>query len=144
MSELTSEQKRLVRVSFESLEEYSASVVKLFYGRLFEIAPHARPLFRVDIGEQSRKLLDMLTTIVGAMDHFEALRPRLEELGRRHIAYGAKIEDYESLRIALLWAMGAALDLEFDRATKAAWSELLGMVSGAMIVGACQPHTAGI
>jgi nitric oxide dioxygenase len=133
---LTPEQKRLVRASFEALEEYSESVVKLFYGRLFELAPQVRPLFRIDINQQSRKLLDMLTTIVAAIDNFEALRPRLEELGYKHIAYGAKPEHYEALRVALLWAMGAALDLEFDKETKAAWSELLGMVSGAMIDGA--------
>jgi len=136
MSALTAEQKRLVRASFESLEEYSDSVVQLFYGRLFEIAPQVRPLFRVDLTQQSRKLLDMLTTIVSAIDNFEALRPRLEDLGHKHIAYGAKPEHYDALRVALLWAMGAALDLEFDKETRAAWGELLGMVSGAMIAGA--------
>jgi len=110
--------------------------VQLFYGRLFEIAPQLRPLFRLEIAQQSRKLLDMLTTIVGAIDNFEALRPRLGELGHKHVAYGAKPEHYESLRVALLWAMGNALDLEFDRETKAAWAQLLGMVSTAMIEGA--------
>ena len=136
MSDLTLEQKRLVRASFESLEEYSDSVVQLFYGRLFEIAPQVRPLFRTEISQQSRKLLDMLTTVVGALDHFDGLRPKLEELGYRHIAYGARPEHYDAVRVALLWAMGNALDLEFDKETKAAWAELLGMVAGAMIEGA--------
>ena len=136
MNSLTADQKRLVRTSFESLEEYSDSVVQLFYGRLFEIAPQVRPLFRVDITNQSRKLLDMLTTIVSAIDNFEALRPRLEDLGYKHVAYGAKPEHYNALRIALLWAMATALDLEFDKETKAAWGQLLEMVSSAMIAGA--------
>jgi hemoglobin-like flavoprotein len=136
VNSLTADQKRLVRTSFESLEEYSDSVVQLFYGRLFEIAPQVRPLFRVDITNQSRKLLDMLTTIVSAIDNFEALRPRLEDLGYKHVAYGAKPEHYNALRIALLWAMATALDLEFDKETKAAWGQLLEMVSSAMIAGA--------
>ena len=136
MNSLTADQKRLVRTSFESLEEYSDSVVQLFYGRLFEIAPQVRPLFRVDITNQSRKLLDMLKTIVSAIDNFEALRPRLEDLGYKHVAYGAKPEHYNALRIALLWAMATALDLEFDKETKAAWGQLLEMVSSAMIAGA--------
>jgi hemoglobin-like flavoprotein len=135
MTPLTANQKRLVKTSFESLEEYSDSVVQLFYGRLFEIAPQVRPLFRVDITNQSRKLLDMLTTIVSAIDNFEDLRPRLEELGFKHVAYGAKPEHYDALRVALLWAMGSALELEFDKDTKAAWGHLLEMVSSAMGAG---------
>ena len=133
---LTAEQRRLVRESFESLEEYSDSVVQLFYGRMFEIAPQVRPMFRVEISLQSRKLLDMLTTIVSAIDDFETLRPRLEDLGRKHVMYGVKPEHYDALRVALLWAMGNALDLEFDPSTREAWGQLLGMVSGAMIDGA--------
>jgi hemoglobin-like flavoprotein len=136
MTPLTANQKRLVRTSFEALEEYSDSVVQLFYGRLFEIAPQVRPLFRVDITNQSRKLLDMLTTIVSAIDNFDALRPRLEELGFKHVAYGAKPEHYDALRVALLWAMGSALELDFDKDTKSAWAQLLEMVSSTMIAGA--------
>ena len=74
-------------------------MVKLFYGRLFEIAPQVRPLFRIEIGQQSQKLLDMLTTIAGALDIFETLRPQLEELRHRHMAYGAKPEHYDALRV---------------------------------------------
>src|SRR6516164_7981020 len=53
-SPLTEAQKRLVRESFESMQEYETSVVVLFYGRLFEIAPETRTLFKIDIREQSR------------------------------------------------------------------------------------------
>ncbi|MBI2686201.1 MAG: hemin receptor [Acidobacteria bacterium] len=136
MTTLTERQKELIRLSFEGLEEYSDSIVKLFYGRLFEVAPQVRPLFRVDIGEQSRKLLDMLAVIVGGVDDFEALRPRLEELGRKHVEYGAKPAHYDALRGALLWAFGRALETEFDKETKAAWEQLLHMVTAAMLEGA--------
>src|SRR5262249_52673536 len=34
---LTSAQQRLVRDSFDSVREYSTALIKLFYGRLFEI-----------------------------------------------------------------------------------------------------------
>jgi hemoglobin-like flavoprotein len=133
---VTPKEKELVRASFESIGEYSDSVVKLFYGRLFEIAPQVRPLFRVDIGEQSRKLMNMLTTIIDALDNFEALQLQLEDLGRKHVGYGAKPEHYEALRVALLWAIGSALEAEFDKETKEAWNALLGQVAGAMIAGA--------
>ena len=133
---LTTRQKLLVRQSFESLDEYSDSVVRLFYGRLFEIAPQVRGLFRAPIAEQSRKLKDMLSTVVDALDHFEELRPRLADLGRKHVQYGAKPEHYEALRSALLWSLGQALSSEFDRETKAAWDAMLESITSAMIAGA--------
>jgi hemoglobin-like flavoprotein len=130
---LTPLQQRLVRESFASAGEYSDAVVQLFYGRLFELDPAVRGMFKIDIKEQSRKLLDMLSTIVGALDNFEELRPKLGELGRRHVTYGVKPEHYETLKRALLWALGRALDSEFDAETRAAWAQLLDAVAAAML-----------
>ena len=85
---LTLKHKRLVRDSLESIREYETSVVVLFYGRLFEIAPETRALFKIDIRKQSKKLLDTLTTAVESLDRFEELLPFLAELGRKHVTYG--------------------------------------------------------
>jgi nitric oxide dioxygenase len=71
----------LVRDSYESLAEYQDSVVVLFYGRLFEIAPETRQLFKIDIREQAHKLMEMLRIVVDALDRFEDLRPHVAELG---------------------------------------------------------------
>jgi hemoglobin-like flavoprotein len=137
---LSTQQKRLVRESFESVREYEESVVLLFYGRLFEIAPEARKLFKIDIREQSRKLVDTLTLVVNALDRFEALLPQLADLGVRHAGYGVEPYLYEKLRTALLWAMGQALGVEFDRETRAAWESLLTTISAVMLEAAAQ-HT---
>lgn len=131
-------QTRLIRQSLESLEDYSNSLTKLFYGRLFELAPSTRHLFKVSLEEQSRKLLEMLVTAAEALDDFESLRPRLTELGRKHVAYGAKPEHYDVLRTALLWALAQALEQEFDPDTKAAWEQMLRVISDTMLEGAAQ------
>lgn len=131
-------QTRLIRQSLESLEDYSNSLTKLFYGRLFELAPSTRYLFKVSLEEQSRKLLEMLVTAAEALDDFESLRPRLTELGRKHVAYGAKPEHYDVLRTALLWALAQALEQEFDPDTKAAWEQMLRVISDTMLEGAAQ------
>jgi len=110
----------------------------LFYGRLFELAPQVRPLFRVDIATQSAKLMDTLKHLVSALDRFEELRPDLAELGRRHAEYKVEPAHYQVLVIALTWAFGQALDLEFDRETRGAWEQLLGAVSAVMIAGAAE------
>jgi hemoglobin-like flavoprotein len=135
---LSPRQRNQIRQSFESLGEYSDSVVLLFYGRLFEIAPNLRPLFKIDIRVQARKLMDTLSTVVAALDNFEALHDQLTDLGRKHVGYGVQPQDYDTLRKALLWALGQALGPEFDRETKAAWNELLTAISTVMLEGAAQ------
>ena len=140
-SPLTEAQKRLVRESFESMQEYETSVVVLFYGRLFEIAPETRTLFKIDIWEQSRKLMDTLRATVDSLDNFMELSPALAELGRKHVTYGVQPYHYGKLRSALLWAMGQALGLEFDRETRAAWDQLLSAISSIMLEAAVQSRS---
>lgn len=135
---LSPKQKRLVRESFESVQAYGTSVVVLFYGRLFELAPEARDLFKIDIREQAKKLVDTLRTTIEALDHFEALLPVLAEMGRKHAGYGVQAYQYEKLRSALLWALGQALGLQFDPETRAAWDQLLSVISAVMLDGAAQ------
>lgn len=144
---LSARQRRLVRESFESIRGYENSVLVLFYGRLFEIAPETRALFKIAIPQQSAKLMETLSTVVKALDQFEQLLPHLAELGRAHVAYGVQPYQYERLRSALLWALGQALGVEFNRETRAAWDTLLTAVSAVMLEGAAaeseSPKTVG-
>jgi len=133
---LTPRQRRLILQSFQSAEEYSIAFTKLFYGRLFELQPSLRPLFKISLEEQSRKLLDTLRAVVESLDRFDELRPKLLELGRKHVTYGAKPEHYEVLRTALLWTFAQALGLEFDPETRAAWDQMLRLISEIMLEGA--------
>jgi hemoglobin-like flavoprotein len=130
---ITLQQKQLIRISFECVQEYSYTLTKLFYGRLFELQPATRLMFRNSIEEQSRKLLDTLAIVINALDDFECLRPMLAELGRRHVTYGVQAEHYEIVRTALLWALAQALEQEFDAETRAAWDHMLRAISAAML-----------
>ena len=130
---LTLDQQRLIAGSFADIAEMAGPIAHLFYGRLFELAPGVRGLFKVSLEEQSKKLLEMLATIVNALDHPEDLRPRLAELGRKHVTYGVKPEHYDFVRKALLWALAQALEGEFDPETKDAWDQLLRAVAAAML-----------
>jgi hemoglobin-like flavoprotein len=138
---LSTKQKRLVRDSFESAQAYGASVAILFYGRLFELAPETRALFKIDIREQAKKLVETLRTTIEALDRFEELLPVLTEMGRKHARYGVQPYQYEKLRSALLWALGQALGLEFDLETRAAWDQLLSIISAVMLDGAARAQT---
>jgi hemoglobin-like flavoprotein len=132
---LSARQIVLVRESFDSLKEYETAVVLLFYGRLFELAPETRALFKIDISEQAKKLLQTLGALVEALDRFEEVLPVLAGLGRKHATHGVQAYQYDKLRAALLWAMGQALGLEFDRETRTAWDQLIATVSAVMLAG---------
>ena len=129
---------RMVRGSFPAIAGVSGPVAALFYGRLFELAPHVRPLFRQDIAVQGRKLMDMLTTLVGNLDRFDELEPLLKAMGQRHAGYGVRPEHYETVRSALIWAFGIALEEEFTPELKSAWSAVIEAVSAVMKEGAAE------
>jgi len=104
----------------------------LFYGKLFELAPEVRALFHNDLDLQIRKLMDMLSSVVEALDNFEIVRPKLEYLGCQHAGYGVRPEQYEMLTSALLWTFSKALGADFDDRTSEAWRNALCAISEAM------------
>jgi len=133
---VTPEQRRLIRDSFPDISQLSGPIAMLFYGRLFELAPEVRVMFRQDISVQGRKLMDMLTVFVDHLDRMEELEPMLRALGQRHTAYGVTAEQYATVATALIWAFGVALEEEFPAELKAAWRTLIEAVSAVMIDGA--------
>jgi hemoglobin-like flavoprotein len=136
---MTPQQRQLVRNSFDAVRDLSGPVALLFYGRLFELDPSARRLFHIDLAVQARKIIDTLATVVESLDRFDDLRPRLAALGHQHVGYGVRLEQYESVSAALIWAIGQALGADFDSATRDAWRLALADVCAAMKEGAEEP-----
>lgn len=132
----TAEQRRLIRQTFDSLREVAGPFSLLFYGKLFELDPSARRLFHNDLAVQGRKLMETLRTITESLDQFDATRARLVQLGRQHGEYGVRLEQYETVATALLWAIGQALGPDFDAPTREAWTLVLAAVNAAMKEGA--------
>ena len=133
---MTASQKSLVKESFAEIREISGPVALLFYGRLFEIDPSLRPMFRQDIELQGRKLMDMLTAVVDNIDGLDGLAPLFHAMGQRHAGYGVKPEYYVTVSKALIWALAQALGPEFDAEVKAAWTAVIDSVSAGMKEGA--------
>jgi nitric oxide dioxygenase len=133
---MTPDQARLVKQTYEPVREMAGPLALLFYGRLFELEPAARRLFHNDLTLQGRKLMDTLDVLVASLHDFDAVRPQLAALGRRHQGYGVRPEQYASVEAALLWALGQALGPDFDGPTRDAWRALLATVSTAMQHGA--------
>jgi hemoglobin-like flavoprotein len=133
---VTERQKQIVSESFLLIREIAIPVSLLFYGRLFDLDPSLRRMFNIDMTEQSKKLVAMLDAIVGSIDDWEKIVPVLRELGQRHVSYGVRAEQYDTLCSALVWAFGQALQPGFDHEVRTAWTAVIQAVSEQMKIGA--------
>ena len=119
---MTPEQITLVQDSWKKVVPIADQAAALFYGRLFELDPELKPLFKTDLKSQGRKLTSMLNTAVVNLHKVEEIVPAVQDLGRRHVGYGVKDSDYDTVGAALLWTLGRGLGEEFDAAAKEAWT----------------------
>jgi nitric oxide dioxygenase len=119
---MTPDQIKLVQQSFWQVVPISDTAADLFYDRLFEIAPHLRPMFPADLSGQKKKLMAMLGTAVAGLTRLDTLVPALRALGRRHAGYGVKPQHYASVGSALMWTLEKGLGTAFTPAVKDAWA----------------------
>lgn len=129
---MTPEQVQLVQSSFQKVVPIADTAADLFYDRLFTIAPEVKPLFPDDLGPQKKKLMQMLATAVTNLHQVEKILPAVEDLGRRHVAYGVTAKHYEPVGAALLWTLEQGLGADFTPPVKAAWTEVYTTVAGVM------------
>ena len=106
-------QVALIQDSFAKVAPISEQAAALFYGRLFEIAPEAKPLFRGDMKEQGRKLMATLAVVVNGLTNLDAILPAASALARRHVAYGVKVGHYAPVGEALLWTLERGLGAQW-------------------------------
>src|SRR5215216_5637091 len=119
---MTPEQKDIVQSSFKKVAPIADTAAELFYNRLFELDPALKPLFKGDMKEQGRKLMKMIGMAVTGLDELGKLIPVIQDLGRRHITYGVKDDDYNTVAEALLWALEKGLGDDFTPEVKKAWT----------------------
>jgi len=129
---MTPQQVQLVKESFAKIAPIASQAADLFYGRLFEIAPQVRPLFKGDIKAQGQKLMSTISLAVGSLDNLPALVPVVQDLGRRHVAYGVRDDHYDSVGQALLWTLDKGLGPDFTPEVKEAWGAVYGVLADTM------------
>jgi len=129
---MTPEQVQIVRVTFAQAMERKLEVGRIFYDRLFTIAPDTRALFKNDIEEQSRKLMDALALAIGSLRDTPALVGMIQALAQRHVRYGVRDEHYDKVGEALLWTLEKAFGAAFTPDVRNAWATLYGVVATTM------------
>ncbi|HQS57764.1 MAG: hemin receptor [Gallionellales bacterium 35-53-114] len=129
---MNSEKIMLVRSSWQQVLPIKETAADLFYGQLFELDPSLRKMFKGDMVEQGRKLMVMLNAVVNSLDNLAPLLKTIEDMGRRHVAYGVTAAHYDTVGNALIWTLGQGLGAKFTPAVKDAWLEAYTTLASAM------------
>ena len=126
------EQISLVQESFQKVVPIADAAATLFYGRLFDLDPKLESLFKGDMVEQGRKLMQMLGVAVKSLDRLEQVLPAVCALGARHAGYGVRERDYDTVGRALIWTLKKGLGDDFTSEVEAAWVEVYAALAGVM------------
>jgi hemoglobin-like flavoprotein len=140
---MTPEQLALVQSSYQRLGTRLPAMASRFYQELFSRDPALRLLFTTDMAEQQVRFALKLTEIVRAMPRLDELLAQTRALGARHVSYGARAADYQTVGVALLGALAAILGDDFDPPTHEAWAAAYNLMAETMLDGAASARPIG-
>ena len=139
---MTPQQIELVKKTWIMVVPIADKAAELFYGRLFELEPSYRQMFKNDMTEQGKKLMKTINLAVEALDDIEPLVPTLKQMGADHAGYGVVNRDYNVVGAALLWTLEQGLGEAFTDEVKNAWAAVYDVLAGAMKAGAAEAEQA--
>jgi hemoglobin-like flavoprotein len=140
---MTPEQARIVADSFSHLESRLPELGAAVYDRIFAAAPETRAMFKGNMSEQHKKLVNVIVEFVKLRrrsQHFlpvtgtagSAVVPGLNRLRSGHTAAGVKCEHYGLMRRAILNSLAAMLGDRFDGKVAEAWGAAFDMLAETM------------
>jgi hemoglobin-like flavoprotein len=126
----------LVQDSWQKVAAIAPQAAELFYQNLFTADPSLKPLFKGDMPEQGKKLMQMIGAAVGKLNDLPALVPILQGLGKRHAGYGVEDSHYQTVGAALLKTLGQGLGADFTEEVKQAWTQVYTVMADVMVAAA--------
>ena len=133
---MTAQQIELVKKSWRVFRQLDPVIIgDLFYEKLFTDQPSFEKMFKTERSQQSRKLIDMLTIMVGRIHNFDSIGREISQLGARHVRYGVKPEHYAAVGKALIWTLRQGLGKDWTEELEKAWLALYARVSQVMLEG---------
>ena len=133
---MTPEQITLVQTSYQRLGLRRPDMAARFYQELFRRNPALRPLFTTDLAEQQVRFARKLTELVEAIPRLDQLLAHTRALGARHVGYGVRAADYQTVGEALVESLAAVLGDAFDPETRQAWVLAYNLMAETMLDGA--------
>ena len=113
---------RIVKQTYAMVNCVVTTASKLFYERLFELAPELRGLFKGDLRSQGFKLMATLKFMVDALDNPVMMASLTQRLGQQHSMFGVTEEYYDVFGQALLWMLQQTLGRSFTPEVRDAWA----------------------
>lgn len=123
----------LLRSSWSKAISDQDALARIFYAKLFALAPETETLFETDMVSQGRKLVATLTFVIDNIDDPELLHAVAGDLARRHVTYNVTADQYEPVGIALIETLRDLLGTGFDSHVEAAWRDTYVALSTHMV-----------
>ncbi|MEM7471170.1 MAG: globin domain-containing protein [Pseudomonadota bacterium] len=127
------ETNALLRRSWALAVSDRPALSRLFYAKLFQIAPETERLFVSDLTAQGKKLAATLAFIIDNIDDMDTLLPVASDLAIRHVDFNVTPDHYGPVGAALIETLRDLLGAEFDTQTEQAWAATYGVLSQHMI-----------
>lgn len=105
----------------------------VFYSKLFADKPALRKMFKHPIEAQYKKLIDMVSLLIGRLHQLDLINEDLIQLAKRHVGYGVKEEHYQMVGDALMWTLEHGLGKDWNNQVKEAWRICYKTLSDTMI-----------
>jgi hemoglobin-like flavoprotein len=118
---MSPKQIALVQASWKQVQPIADQAAALFYSRLFTLEPSVKRLFRGDMQQQGKKLMQMIGVAVNSLARLESIVPAVRALGRRHAGYGVEARHYSVVGSALIWTLAQGLGKDFTQEVEDAW-----------------------
>ena len=75
---------------------------------------------------QHLKIMQLYHICGRRLEHLVRIVTTVQNLGRRHVGYGVRNGDYDTVGAALLWTLEQGLGDVFDEEVKEAWANVYG------------------
>ncbi|MFC7547027.1 globin domain-containing protein [Plantactinospora sp. GCM10030261] len=129
---------RSLKESWSLVEDRRDLLAKQFYARLFVISPSLRQLFPVQMTDQRDRLLEAIVRAVQTIEDPVHFDDYLRGLGRDHRKYHVQPEHYDVVGRALLDALRALTEGQWNLEYDQAWREAYAVIAERMIAGAAE------
>lgn len=127
---------RLLKTSWELIEDRQDTLASYFYARMFLSNPQLRDMFPVQMNIQRARLLGAIVAAIQGYDDPENIDDYLRSLGRDHRKFAVEPQHFEMVKDALMEALrevaGEAWNVQFEQA----WSDVYDLIARKMIAGA--------
>lgn len=127
-----------VQRTFNLIAPIADDAAALFYSKLFELDPSLKSMFKSDMTDQRKKLMQILGVAVSSLNNLDAIVPAVQDLGRRHVQYGVRPQHYNTVAEAILWMLAQTLGATFTAEIKQSWTEVYTVLADTMIAAADQ------